>query len=131
MVTKVQTDKPKITKVKTAVKAETEKAVKPVKAETVKAETVKAVAAGKPEKTQTVKPGKTQTGGWSRSQNIESAIKLLMRPSGATIADLLGATTWAETSANIFVQSYAKRNFGLKIEKIKIEGKPTVYKVQS
>jgi hypothetical protein len=56
-------------------------------------------------------------------------IALLERPEGATIAEIVAATSWQAHSARGLISGVLKKKLGLSITAEKVEGRGTVYKL--
>lgn len=56
-------------------------------------------------------------------------IAMLQRPEGATVADIVEATSWLAHSARGLISGALKKKLGLSIRAEKVEGRGTVYRI--
>ena len=59
----------------------------------------------------------------------EALIAMLKRPEGASIAEIMEATTWQAHSIRGFIAGHLKKKLGLDVTSEKIEGRGRVYKL--
>ncbi|MFN3993975.1 MAG: DUF3489 domain-containing protein [Tabrizicola flagellatus] len=84
----------------------------------------KAKPAETPEDTDTAKPVAIRAG--TKQAQI---IAMLQRPEGATVAEIVAATSWQAHTARGAISGALKKKLGLPIAAEKVEGRGTVYKL--
>ena len=76
------------------------------------------------------KPAKARDGAREGSK-ASKVLDLLKRPGGATLADLMKATSWQAHSVRGFLSGTIGKKMGLKLESVKDEGGERTYSIKA
>jgi len=81
-----------------------------------------------PKAAKTAKPAKAPVREGSKAEKV---LDLLKRPKGASLADLMRATSWQKHSVRGFLSGTIGKKMGLKLESVKEEGGERTYSIKA